>query len=294
MNKEEWKEQYLLYILKNDINVYNRLNKFMPQYIYKYVSLSNKKDDELDKEKIDTLKNNKIYLSSPIRFNDPYDCQLNMDISKELKKVACKVIEIELKKNIHSREDRRQVEKNKNSIYKELGLDNEIKKLVLELSKDWDKLKSEIAVSCLSQENDSMLMWSHYTNAYGGFCIQYKFKDVVECLRKQKLNIYPVIYSNKLQSIEQQLSKYKMLIAAIKSTVSKAEVWNYENEWRIIGSLNNKNENGIKINMPKPTRIYVGCNISKENRNELMNSFDKQVKIVDVKLNPTKYELIVK
>lgn len=293
MNTDDWKEQYLILTLKNDISIYDKLNKFMPEYIYKYVSLSNKKDDLLDSEKIDTLKNNQIYLSSPTRFNDPYDCQLNMDISKQLRRAANTLFDIELKKNSSNRDERRKLKHKKNSIYKELNINNEIEKLTLELGEDWNKVKKEIAVACLSQNNDSMLMWSHYTNSYGGFCVQYKFKEVVETLKNQKLNIFPVRYSNELQSIEKQLSEHKMILEGIKATISKAEVWKYENEWRIIGSLNDENENGVKISMPNPTRIYIGCNMHEDNRNELKTYF-KKVKIIDVKLNPTKYELIVK
>ena len=51
--------------------IYKVTRIHIPDKIYKYYSLTN--DDQLNEAKLDTLVKQKVYLSKPSSFNDPFD-----------------------------------------------------------------------------------------------------------------------------------------------------------------------------------------------------------------------------
>ena len=261
-----WKEDYVNALVQNpkiDKTSIIPIDK-KPLMLYKYVSLSANGNSEIDNLKINTLSNNQLYLASPLEFNDPYDCELNIDISEQLQVFAKSMIENEIKKYAVNRATKRQYEKGKNKLSKEV--ENDIIKLKIELQDDWEKLKKEIAVCCLSEYRNSILMWSHYANSYRGFCIGYDFSEMIEMY---KGNILPVLYTDELTSIQKYLNIKNKYTAGVHATVSKSTVWKYENEWRIISSLC-KTEKDKLINAPIPKDLYFGSKINSNTRTNLI------------------------
>lgn len=284
----EYKKNYIKSVFANTKKDFKNINKFIPKSIYKYVALSENK--ELNKKKIECVEQCKLHLSSPDKFNDPYDCELNTDITEEIDKIVNKLYKNEMK-NLN-REERRILKKKKG------GIDNEIKKekhkLKIDIKKDWDDFKKEILVCCLSEKNNSMLMWSHYANSHNGFCIEYDFKELNDYLIKKCIYILPVIYSDKLQALSCYNNKRDMELAGIYATTCKAKEWEYEHEWRIIDT-NSTDNIGKLVDVPKPKKIYLGKNIEEENKKKLLDlSRILGIDVLNVKLNPTKYELIFK
>lgn len=63
--------------------------------LYKFISFGT--DKELDQKKMETLKNKQLFASSPLFFNDPYDCELSfnfMDNFDEFLEMVVKVYQL--------------------------------------------------------------------------------------------------------------------------------------------------------------------------------------------------------
>lgn len=142
-----------------------------------------------------------VYPSSPLYFNDPYDCEFCFQ-SDALEGVLDRETYIHL---LERRFSLKQEEKNR-ILYSD-NIERAMQ-IVLQahggrLSDSWmnilqnglndcmSTIKDAVRVVCLSEVYDSMLMWSHYAQNHTGFCIEYDFKES-DMLYK---HLYPVIYT---------------------------------------------------------------------------------------------------
>lgn len=121
----------------------------LPPKVYKFISLNN---DEVLVSKIKTFENREVYLSSPLCFNDPYDCQLNMTIIDSID---------DFFKLGMNRKERRVLQKNKKI---KTEIEKNATRLQEEISYDWNDFRSRILICCFTESWDNFLMWSHYAN----------------------------------------------------------------------------------------------------------------------------------
>lgn len=119
-----------------------------------------------------------------------------------------------------------------------------------------DDAKHEFAICCFMEENDSILMWSHYADSHKGFCIEYSFSE-------EKFNqfVYPVCYLNEIIDIPFGKADFMSVMLA------KSDIWSYENEWRIIF---NGSEHGLH-EAPQITAVYLGTEIDETNKKKIQN-----------------------
>lgn len=111
--------------------------------------------------------------------------------------------------------------------------------------------QSSVFVSCFSETNDSILMWSHYANDHKGICVGYNLHELIS-----RFNCYPVIYSNRVYVFDNNDSMNSMQSGAL----IKAEKWKYEQEWRVFEiDRKSKGKNGKRIDFITPCTIYLGC-----------------------------------
>lgn len=128
-------------------------------------------------------------------------------------------------------------------------------------------------ISCLSTRNDSTLMWSHYAASNTGICVEYDFNySAVNPLQKNM--VFPVAYSKSpiklndlLDDEKGQVFKYSLDAAVLCAALNKADVWKYENEWRLIlvlATLNNiESERRIPLIAPALSSIIFGSHFLK-------------------------------
>lgn len=123
-------------------------------------------------------------------------------------------------------------------------------------------------VSCFSKNYDHMLMWSHYAESHKGVCIGFNllplYKSIASLSTERMIAL--VDYVNEMQPVDYYHSNGEAIIKWMKT---KAAVWSYEEEIRIIlNGLDYKGqENFIASLMPECfNSIYYGSMISKENR----------------------------
>jgi hypothetical protein len=105
----------------------------------------------------------------------------------------------------------------------------------------WKKLLKTIRVFCVSEHNQSILMWSHYAQYHTGICFKLKVmpeKDNPLCAAKK---VDYVSYPPSFLSVEQWIDSFVLnLNTEVALTelyrrypLTKSAIWSYENEWRV-------------------------------------------------------------
>lgn len=97
-----------------------------------------------------------------------------------------------------------------------------------------------VYVFCLSEYNDSILMWSHYADKHAGVCVGVEFEN--DIIGDAKL--IKVSYGNKRSTLPEYLTlgqpdtdeKFLEILEALVETAVavKSEAWEYEQEHRIV------------------------------------------------------------
>lgn len=187
-----------------------------------------------------------VYPSSPLYFNDPYDCEFCFQAD------ALEGI-LDRETYIHLLERRFQLKQEERDriLYSE-SIERALQ-IVMQahggnLSNSWlDNLKNglrdcmniirdAVRVVCLSETYDSMLMWSHYAQNHTGYCIEYCF-DESDMIYK---HLYPVKYTNDRYTVSKMNMINENTEWIYKTTCRKSDVWSYEKEWHIVTANFNK------------------------------------------------------
>ena len=241
-----------------------------PNKIYKFCSLSVGGDESLDRKKLQTLSNNKIWMSDRSVLNDPFEGQYTY-IPSDNKK-AKHPLEIKFEEHLAKE-----------------GL--------------------AYIQSSFSYDYQNNLMWGHYANGCRGYCVEYKLESKdsifpVQYLKKRPLlsSLRPsdevVKNSHYIESAlekctEREFFEYILYIQSIKGYE-----WSYEKEVRIVtmGEAGEDQKSGnVDINDYglSVSRIIIGYKCAY--KDELLNIARKlrvSASIMKPALNSNKYELI--
>jgi len=182
------------------------------------------------------LKNNTFKFTDPEEFNDPFDCNermIDIVISPEIEKKF--IIEAGKNHNLPRAEIRKQLNR--------IGDRRQYQQALKTKKKDFK-------VSCFSEIDDDVLMWSHYADSHKGICIGFNL-DIM-CA---DYVFYPVNYINQVQQIDGMANTPYVFYYWV---TFKADRWKYEREIRAI----TKTGQSI-INYPKDSvnEVIFGCNV---------------------------------
>ncbi len=251
--KDEWKNELNTCLITGVINGENTDESIIekigyyymycaPAFLYKYCSDSSRA--------LETIKANKMWFSAPCNFNDVFDCDILID-DKQVFQSALQLAP-----------DNRVVRPG-SPIWRELK--QAVNKELSSLRADFDNMKTTTGISCLSESDNSLLMWSHYANNHCGMCVEYELLNINN---QVGFSPVPVIYSDKrssLCSINPDTIENDTTSVFIKSLTSKSPEWSYEKEWRIIqdedacGINWNAEKKGALLDMICPNSIILGC-----------------------------------
>lgn len=157
-----------------------------------------------------------LFLSPPDSFNDPYDCDFVVD-SSFLNEPAAREICYESLLQIQtlSDEEKQEIHKNKQKIINTRSLldaletalhaevSTDIEAMLMRIvNESFQEIKREFRVLCFSELNDSMHMWSHYSHNHAGFCIAYKFQNIVNATIEGVANLLDAIQRNIIVSFQ--------------------------------------------------------------------------------------------
>ena len=249
---------------------------YAPASLYKYYS------DSL--RNLENVKNNKMWYSSPIHFNDVFDCEITTDEKKLFEST------LQMCPSVQNVRVGSPVWKN---------LKAETRKSAKEMQDLFAGMRSGIGVSCLSESDDSLLMWAHYASNHCGMCVEY---ELLEINSQLKFTPVPIIYSeericfNSLNTTTVERDTTKMFL---ESLTTKSPEWSYEKEWRIIredsacGSQWDDTKKGALLNIVRPSSIILGCMAKPEFEKEVYTYCNEnKINLFKMQKDPQKYRLL--
>lgn len=197
----------------------DKVTKNKPKTIFKYQPLT--------VQTLINLQSQQIYFCAPSQFNDPYDCA----ISAHVKKLSHSEI-MEVRDSMLKKLDRDGKEANALMKLSKLRLrdvlENAVNRLVESTRLEFIEKNG---VSCFAENNDNVLMWSHYADKGRGICLEFdtRFEPltllrIVEYVDEiPELNSLPIYLADDYEQF-------------INLFCTKSIDWRYEREWRALHS----------------------------------------------------------
>lgn len=297
-----WIEDFKREILSEKPNIKKALelkSKFVPSRMFQYKSVSSKK--------IESLKDDTIWFTSPLRFNDPYDFHLFIDPLKLRQVAAFAVLQ-----NVASESELASINcrLQQGAEYTDIllgvidpdgrmsnipGAEAEfrrnaqilLQKEVIGISAVYKRIKEKIGISCFSERNDSPLMWAHYASSHTGFCVEYDFAgSSISSL------IYPVLYEDEIfecSCVFDEKTKEQVMIAALV----KSKDWAYEKEWRVISTKEEPIDPGFSLSAPTPKAVYLGSFVDKAHKKEIVGICDDRgIEVFKMAHSPHAFQMV--
>ncbi len=249
---------------------------YAPSSLYKYYS---------DKpHNLNAVKNNKMWYSTPINFNDVFDCDITVD-EKKLFESMLKMCPGVQNVRIGS------------PIWK--NLKDEARKSAKSMHDMFMQMRSEIGIACLSEVEDSLLMWAHYANNHCGMCVEY---ELLEINKQLKFTPVPIIYSEErvcFDSLNTSTIERDTTKIFVENLTTKSPEWSYEKEWRIIrddgacGDQWDVVKKGASLDMIRPSSIILGCMAKPEFEKEVHTyCAENKINLYKMQKDSNKYKLV--
>ena len=198
---------------------------------------------------LQNLKEQVIYFGSPLNFNDPYDCALTPRIKSPSDADIARLRQ-------HYGSDSRVPEATREK-FKTMP-DEKLRELILRTGlnsrqEGITEFLSGSGVSCFSEVNDSLLMWSHYANSGRGLCLEFrtdkspfeKLHQVRYAEQMPEVDVVPILCGDSRAEI---IDLYR----------TKAADWSYEKEWRCIHT---KAGTAFGYESEALTGVYLGADM---------------------------------
>lgn len=214
-------------MLDRKLLIQNAINrKQIPQFLFKYYS--RKFLEEL-------FKKNELWFSSPLSFNDPFDCQINLNTENTVEEIE--------------------------NFFSGFPVSTYERRLIAEdfaqNTEKWHTFMNTNAttainsngVCCFSKKEDNLLLWSHYGDSHKGVCLKFNILEDPEFfffpVNVKYMEEYPAY--NHLRNRQQILDSLML---------TKAKAWSYEEEFRVI-KMNTLG--GKKVAKKAIVEIIFGC-----------------------------------
>ncbi|WP_333590924.1 DUF2971 domain-containing protein [Brevundimonas sp.] len=170
----------------------------------------------------------KAYLSSPLAFNDPFDCLPPVLLPKTLD-------EFEEQKpafaqRLHQSMPHMSVADITSVIDQAIG--NSSIDAFTEITREsFNNSGAQMGVFCLAECIQSVLMWSHYADNHKGIALRFEFRGRLDC---GLMPLFKVRYSSERAALTAFFSGDNQAEAITTALCTKAEFWKYEQEWRFV------------------------------------------------------------
>jgi len=156
------------------------------------------------------------------------------------------------------------------------------------LARTYRQFVASVGIYCLSEKNDDLLMWSHYSDSHRGLCLQFD-SSVEETIFWEAFKIiyqdeYPVVNIMDMGKADEFR----------KALLTKSGCWAYEQERRIL-KMNDEGGPGYYRFAPELlTGIILGALITEKDKETLlhwMETYPTRVTIYQAKLHGSRYQL---
>ena len=161
-------------------------------------------------------------------------------------------------------------------------------------------LKNTFRVSCFATTPYSQLMWGGmYADCHKGFCIEYtvsndkKYADVL-------YNLFPMIYCKTRPNVSKlfadmktkEYSEENLWNIYFHGALRKSIDWAFQNEWRLLLPLTNKNSSDYNIPFFPITKVFLGERMPNDKRRQIIDICNsKGIPYIGVKKNPLLFEM---
>lgn len=251
--------------------------------------------------------NGRVFLTSPIYFNDPFDSLLPENIEPKPTKSQRNSFLVKLKsaciKNYNfiipdetyyklttSDNFEKELINLYNDINKNFPIDvRDYKMLLTHIRFSIIMYRDEFSITCFTEKNNNELMWYLYAGDYNGFCIEYDFTYLDKFLLR---DFAKVNYTNKI--ISSPLVGNHVYPKAIM--LNKRKIWKNEHEWRYI-KVNKYNEinNNLYGHLDLSrfiTKIYLGYKMNEYNKHLIIDHYkDTNIKVLDMVIDKKNLKL---
>lgn len=243
----------------------------LPKHFYKYRSL---RGDEMQRT-LDIIENNRLFWSSPLDFNDPFDCLpvYSMEASQLKKESALRKIYRDHMPNLQKAALKKLVQGS-------MRLSNS--DFQARMTKGQKELLAETAVCCLTTDAENILMWTHYADSHSGICLRFtplsKDAELVNTGLMHFEYALPVQYTDRRPVINVlNRSPEENLTRAL---LTKADFWSYESEWRMIGYR--RGPGLFEFPAVCLDAIIFGERVKTEDREKIMESVSKRKNTINI------------
>lgn len=190
-----------------------------------------------------------LNFSHPLNFNDPFDCNerlLKVVTPKEEFQRLFNQIKSQVPVELHEQ------------LWRDINNP--------EKHKEFNKSERDrYLISCFSELNDEVLMWSHYGAKHSGVCIGFNFPYSYD----DKFIICPMKYVQELKPLDGQCSLARVILYWL---TTKSKRWAYEKEFRAITRATKRTKSEIIEYEGKFIKeIIFGCNIDNRKIDETVN-----------------------
>jgi len=250
--------------------------------LYKYKDLSDGGIDHLE----GMLRNNELWFSSPLKFNDPFDCRCIFDIQNTREEIVFRKAAFLTKRNGATLEDALAEADGEISSEAE-----EVEKWQTQQIEALSRRAANSGILCLTPVCDNFIMWTHYAKDHTGICIQFRVRDVsVEDHLTFIASAQPVAYGDRCPVIN--IVRDENVDIVRKAFLTKATQFRHEREWRLVRFDQGE---GLKT-IPSGIigAVILGCQIDSADADRVINAcaaYDGDVEIVRSKLDPQTYGL---
>lgn len=268
----------------------NIFGEKIPEKVYKYGSWP-------DAYTKDVLLNNRLYLSYPNEFNDPFDSDLN--IIRSIGTTLSWIRNILFTQQYIQKKNRKYwivfflwktapfiMNFLGKGIMHRVGKNKTLGSLSSKFNHVNSVVKNSIKVYCFSAVKDNILMWSQYADKHTGICLEFDtavFKD----------KLFKVHYIDSF--IE---ATYKNIVnTKEKFLIQKSNIWEYEQEHRIVYTLDAMNNIYCPIPEECITGVICGCQMKDEDFQSLiatLNTRKYPVKVYKAEKKENTFGLDVK
>ena len=271
-----------------------------------------------------TLENTTRKWSTPLEFNDPFDNQFDLNLEEPNEELAQKLVQnfhenilspkplasdqfgpvtplVELIRQVHiANPDFQYSESDMAELNEAMmeGMKNVIARAP-EHNNEVRRLMADTSIFCLSKTCDNLLMWSHYAHNHTGAVVEFLSMPEVD---SPLIVAQPVRYSQNMPRMNfEDLQGVEPLTRQVLETLTltKSDVWAYEQEWRIVTTLRHKGK-PYEILPYAPEEvgsIYLGCKINEEDKSRIIQITREKypnAKVFQAEKHPAEYKLVFK
>jgi Protein of unknown function (DUF2971) len=249
-----------------------------PLALYRYCDLTGNGLEYFE----DMMAHSRTKFSSPLHFNDPFDCRVRYDIRNKREDVVTRYAAYLIRKGIGDLE----------KAEREVPISTtELERWQEDRIQNISRGLANSGMLCLTTSSDNLVMWTHYAKHHSGICLEFKLRNDSDL---EQIDFFAqaraINYTNEAPLINWVLDEMPAIVQKVFFT--KALPYSYEEEWRIV--YYDKSADVKPIPKGIIAAVIVGVNITPNDKERVIkacSNYDADVAIVQAKLIPVPYSL---